>query len=105
MKRPKNKKKAIKTVKIIDLDEDQGNKMILSQRIENKELIGRLKSMLYHLVDGHIYYNNQIIKIRYDLLRNSKTSNDYDENEVFDFYENILMLEENEKVLTTMPVM
>jgi hypothetical protein len=37
-------------------------------KIENKELVGRLESGLYTLVDGHIYYNNHCIKIRYDLI-------------------------------------
>lgn len=59
--------------------------------------------MLYQLVDGHMYYNNQVIKIRYDLLRSQRISRDYEENEVFDFYDNILNLGPNEKVLTKMP--
>lgn len=36
--------------------------------INDEELIGRLLSGLYTFVDGHIYYNNNVIKIRYDLL-------------------------------------
>ena len=33
-----------------------------------KLLIGRLLSGLYTFVDGHIYYNNNVIKIRYDVI-------------------------------------
>ena len=36
--------------------------------IQNREIIGRLKSNLYNFVEGHIYYGNKVIKIRYDLL-------------------------------------
>ena len=41
---------------------------MFSMKIMNPEIIGRLKSNLYDLVGGHIYYNNQVIKIRYDML-------------------------------------
>lgn len=70
--------------------------------MRNKELIGRLKSNLYTLVDGHIYYNNKVIKIRYDLLR-KKNLKDLEEHEVFDYYENILNLDAKETVKTKMP--
>ena len=70
--------------------------------MRNKELIGRLKSNLYTLVDGHIYYNNKVIKIRYDLLK-KKNLKDLEEHEVFDYYENILNLAPKETVKTKMP--
>lgn len=72
-------------------------------KIKTKELIGRLKSQLFFLVNGHIYYNNSIIKIRYDLLRNS-TIREWKENEIFDYYEDNIHLETNEQVLANMPV-
>lgn len=34
-------------------------------------LIGRLKSNLYNFVEGHIYFINWVIKIRYDLIDKS----------------------------------
>lgn len=37
--------------------------------IKNKPLIGRLASGMYTFVDGHIYYNNNVIKIRYDIVQ------------------------------------
>jgi len=37
-------------------------------QVKSPEIIGRLKSNLYNFVGGHIYYNNKVIKIRYDLL-------------------------------------
>ena len=36
--------------------------------IKNEKLIGRLASGMYTFVDGHIYFSNKVIKIRYDLL-------------------------------------
>jgi len=59
--------------------------------LKNKDLIGRLLSGLYTFVDGHIYYNNNVIKIRYDLIK-SVDSHRYKENEIFDFYLNIFDL-------------
>jgi len=41
---------------------------LFRMQVTNKELIGRLKSNLYNFVDGHIYYGNNVIKIRYDVL-------------------------------------
>lgn len=36
--------------------------------VKDPEIIGRLKSNLYNIVGGHIYYNNCVFKIRYDKL-------------------------------------
>lgn len=36
--------------------------------VTDPEIIGRLKSNLYNFVEGHIYYNNKVIKVRYDLI-------------------------------------
>lgn len=36
--------------------------------VTNPEIIGILSSGYYTLVDGHIYHNNHVIKMRYDLL-------------------------------------
>lgn len=37
--------------------------------IKSEALVGRLLSGLYTFVNGHIYFNNNVIKIRYDLLK------------------------------------
>ena len=72
-------------------------------KLKNKELVGRLKSQLFFFVNGHMYYNNCVIKIRYDLLRNS-TVREWNESEIFDYYQDIIILENNERVLANMPV-
>ena len=48
--------------------------MDFSILIKSEELIGRLISGLYTFVNGHIYFNNNVIKIRYDLLKNQSGS-------------------------------
>ena len=50
----------------------QKEKIILYMQVTSQELIGRLKSNLYNLVGGHIYYNNKVIKIRYDIIDDSE---------------------------------
>jgi hypothetical protein len=77
--------------------------VLWNQQIQNSELIGRVKSSLYTLVDGHMYYNNCVIKIRYDLLQ-MKNMQDIKENEVFDYYENVLSLDPEESVKIKMPI-
>ena len=59
-------------------------KVIFGLIVREKNLCGRLESGLYTLVDGHIYYNNDVIKLRYDLIEQPK-SKKYRENEIFDY--------------------
>jgi hypothetical protein len=40
--------------------------------LQNDDLIGRLKSGLFMVTNGHIYYKNNVIKIRYDLIERNK---------------------------------
>ena len=68
---------------------DLTNKRIIFEMIvTNSELHGRLESGLYVIIDGHIYYKNKIIKIRYDLIE-KKQGMHLSEEEVFDYYDNI----------------
>jgi len=59
------KNKRDKFVTIFDINTE---KILYSLMIHSREIIGRLKSNLYNFVEGHIYYGNSVIKIRYDLL-------------------------------------
>jgi len=43
-------------------------KILFESLITNKALMGRLASGMYTFVNGHIYYNNHVIKIRYDII-------------------------------------
>jgi hypothetical protein len=80
----------------------KNEKIMLCMLVENHELIGRLKSNLYNLVGGHIYYNNKVIKIRYDVIDHSEES--WPENQVFDNYQNVLYLGANDYVQPGTPL-
>lgn len=54
-------------------------------------------------MDGHIYYDNNVIKIRYDLIL-SENNQMFKENEIFDYYFNIFILEKNKRVLANTPL-
>lgn len=75
--------------KIFDLN---SKKIIYESDLNFPELIGRLKSGLYAFVNGHIYYNNNVIKIRYDLIDENPTVQLL-EHQIFDYYFNCFKLE------------
>jgi hypothetical protein len=66
-------------------------KVLFSLMIKAREIIGRLKSNLYNYTEGHIYYNNKVIKIRFDLIQQRQGAL-ITENELFDNYDNIFKL-------------
>jgi hypothetical protein len=76
----------------VDLKDNGEVKVLFNNRVNDVELIGRLTSMMYSFIDGYIYYNNNIIKIRYDLIRDTKKCKDFGEYEVFDYYSDIIQL-------------
>lgn len=88
------------TFKIFDMVKMQEEFTIA---LKNEELIGRLLSGLYTFVDGHIYFNNNVIKIRYDLIKTQNAGN-LSENGIFDRYYNIFPLEENMRVRSNTPL-
>lgn len=57
----------------------------------NKDSIGRFRSGIFEVVDGHVYFNNTVIKLRYELI-NSK--NHYNENQIFNTYDDIFDIED-----------
>jgi hypothetical protein len=79
-------------------------KLILQIRVKNREIIGRLKSNMYNFTEGHIYYGNKVIKIRYDLLE-GQTKVKLNEEQVFDHYDNILLMkDESDYVQSATPL-
>lgn len=89
--------------KFITLYSFNREKIIFSMQIKNAEIIGRLKSNLYNFVGGHIYFNNNVIKIRYDLLEHASAES-LPENQVFDHYTDVLSLQTNDFVQTGTPL-
>lgn len=79
------------------------NEELYMADLEYKPLIGRLLSGLYTFVDGHIYYNNNVIKIRYDLIL-GQNSHLLVENEVFDYYFDIFILSKGLVVRSNTPL-
>ena len=57
----------------------------------DKEIIGRFSSELFILVDGHFYFNNDVIKIRYDQIKKSKFK-PVREHTLFDHFSEIIDL-------------
>jgi hypothetical protein len=77
-----------KYITFYDLD---NSKKLCCFLVTDREIIGRLKSNLYNFVEGHIYYNNKVIKVRYDLIE--KNQGELRQEEIFDHYSNVIMLE------------
>ena len=71
--------------------------------ITNKLMIGRFKSGLFKIAQGHIYFNNDVIKVRQDLI-NSEQAASYTEKEIFDFYMDVFELEGSMKIRTNTPL-
>ena len=89
----------------MDLSEpDPNQQTMITLPVERADLIGRLRSQLFFLIDGYIYFNDCVIKVRLDLLRDSTDNNDYGEEIVFDFYFDILPVEDDYRVLSKMPL-
>ena len=77
--------------KFITLYEVDTEKIIYHLMIKNREIIGRLKSNLFNIVEGHIYYRNKVIKIRYDQIEQMR-GRKLSEEQLFDHYSEILQL-------------
>ena len=86
-------------IKIVDLKTED---ILFNHQITNKHLIGRLKCDIYSIVNGHIYFNNSVIKIRYDLLRRDN-KNRILEHEAFDYYYDLIDLDKNEEIQLFLP--
>ena len=57
----------------------------------------------FTLVDGHVYFNNNVIKLRYDIMK--KFSNRTDLYHLFfNLYPNVLKLREGDSIKTNCPI-
>lgn len=66
-------------------------------------LIGKMLSGLYLLLNGHIYFNNNVIKIRYDLLESDKDSK-LTEHDYFDYFFDIFEIKNNLQMNSISPL-
>lgn len=70
--------------------------------LNNKELIGRFRSGACKVIDGHIYYGNFVIKLRYDIIFKNPNAI-LTEHQVFNYYPNLFILDENERMMEKAP--
>jgi hypothetical protein len=67
-----SKKFTIKLIDFANYQEDNDDQIIsdelISVNVTEEDFIGRLRSKLFLMIDGYIYYNNNVYKIRYDLI-------------------------------------
>ena len=82
--------KKLNSENYIGLFDLETEKFIHKFKLTDTEVIGRMKTNLYHFVGGHIYFNNRVIKVRYDLLLDATI--DLNENVFFDQYTDVLQL-------------
>ena len=89
-----NSRREHKTFKIIDCE--TGTDLITFE-VKDLEIIGRIKSGIFKLVDGHFYFGNKVYKIRYDLLEGEGKAS-FNEKNMFDKYDQLLDLKSKEKI-------
>lgn len=88
-----NSASSVVVLKIFDMDDE--DRVILETEIVNSALKGILESNMFTLVDGHMYYNNNVFKVRYDLI-DDKSIRNLTNEEVFNQYDNILELKRDQ---------
>lgn len=71
--------------------------------MQDPELINRFISRQFLIMNGHMYFDNQVLKIRYDSMLFTK-SDFIGENNFIDKYNNILDMKKGERVFAQMPV-
>lgn len=77
--------------------------IILETQLTSKDFIGKLKSNIYSFQNGHIYFRDSVVKIRYDLIDKPEASS-YTDTQFLDEYEHILQLNKGELITTRSPV-
>lgn len=77
--------------------------VILECEITEPQMKGILLSGEFSLIDGHMYYNNNVIKVRYDLMKINGSCENQEEL-YFNQYFNILSLGEGDIIKTNCPI-
>jgi uncharacterized protein YwqG len=68
------------------------DKIILETEIFDHELKGIFVSDQYILIDGHLYFNNNVIKLRYELMQQYPNTQEF-QSIFFNYYSQILHME------------
>ena len=61
-------------------------KIIYNSDLKDQTYIDKLKSSLFKVINGHIYSNNDVMKLRYDLLESSPNIT---QDQFINFYTNL----------------
>ena len=71
MQKDKQNLSGIKFV-VIDLI---SNQIIGISHVTDPDIIGKITCKWFSLCDGHIYFNNEVFKLRYDIMIGTKSVN------------------------------
>jgi len=71
--------------------------------ITDEHYRGRFRSDLFLLIDGHIYFNNEVYKVRYDIMKETRSQN-ISQGQFIDPYNEILDLTPSESVRSDTPM-
>ena len=93
----------LKRKNIFKIMDYKNEKIIHESEVQDPELIGRLKTGLFTYSNGHIYFNNNCIKIRYDLIKKNK-GEILQETDILDNYMSCFTLEPNERIRAGTPL-
>lgn len=88
--------------KVFKLYNLKGFKLLFEIKICCKNILSILNRDNLKIANGHIYYGNNVLKIRYDLIENIDVSQ-YSISNMFDFYKNIIDLDQGKRILSMSP--
>jgi len=94
-------KKTQKYFNIYDLNKKSN---LISVKSDDKDIHGRFFSGYFTFIDGHFYFGNKVIKIRYDLITGQQTRS-LNEPQVFDKYDSLIDLMKNETIQSQTPLL
>ena len=82
---------------------EQKNMLEFEVEITSEDLIGRFLSGRFSFTHGFMYFQNSVVKVRYDLIESSMIDH-YTEKEIFDTYDNVLKLDSSLQVNADSPL-
>ena len=100
--RPYNAIKGGKNTTYLKIWDTQEDKMIFENYLHNSNLQGVFESEAFSFVGNHIYYNNNVIKIRIDLMKQHKRN--MTEEQLYCEYEDIFIMEKGNRVKINSPL-
>ena len=99
---PSSDKKTHKSEIYLKIWDTNADKIIFENYIMNKSLIGIFQTSCFIYVGDHLYFNNNVIKIRTDLM--VKNNRNVPEEFLFCEYTNIINVHKNEHIKINSPL-